>query len=203
MNKPAFPKVSLSDLKLRMASVDRRTLIQNTIAVGAFLLFTFFFLLPMLVHNHQKAEEVNQLKNRLTQATVKIARIPEMTKQKELFGERIKQVREQFFEPEETNRFIEIVSTTAGDTGVKIKASRPATRILELPAPFSHAYAPVSYEFVVEGTYHNLGRFINGLELYPKNLALTSLEIMGGEEVPNVHRCTFVLAAFIKQSGLR
>ena len=104
MKKPTLPKISVSDLKLWLSSVDRRTLIQNVTAIGAFLVFILFFLLPILIHNKKVGGEVNQLKNKITQANVKIARIPEMTKQKELFGERIKQIREQFFEAQETDR---------------------------------------------------------------------------------------------------
>lgn len=199
MKKIEMPKISLSDLKAQLGSMDRKTLIQNAIMVGAFLVFVICFLLPIFIYNRKMSADVEQLRNKVDQATRKIARIPEMMRQKELFGVKIKQTREQFFEAEESERLIEIVSTVAADSGVRISASRPSAKALELPVPFSMMYLTLSYELAVEGSYHNLGLFINRLERYSKNLSVHNLEIRAGDQVPPIHQATLTLTAFLKR----
>ena len=195
----SFQKLSIANLKLWIASIDRKTLIQNLTKGGAFLAFIIFFFIPILIQNKRLSGEVGRMKEKVRVATVKIARIPEMTKQKELFGVRIKQIREQFFEAKESDQLIEIISTVAGEAGVTISASRPASRNLELPSPFAEKYIALSYDLVMEGPYHNMGAFINKLERYPKHFAVHELETTGGEKASNVLQSTLVLTAFIKR----
>src|SRR3989338_3748612 len=137
MKKVSVPKLNISvkDIKAWLESIDRKTLIQNATIVSAFLVFILFFFLPIFFYNRKISEDVKLLREKVNQASTKIAKIPEMTKQKEMFGEQIKQVREQFFEIEEADRLIEIVSTIAANSGVRINASRPSVKSLEFPAP--------------------------------------------------------------------
>lgn len=202
MKKFTFPKLSIEQLKTWIVLADQKTLIQNAIAAGSFLIFIFLFFLPILMHNKKLLSEVNALRNKINQASFKITRIPEMTRQKELFGARTKRIREQFFEVKETDKLIEIMSTLAAQTGLTISASRPASRTLELPPAFALMYLPVSYELVVEGSYHNLGTFINSLERYSKNFAVHDLQITTGEKNPNTQQCTMVLTAFMKRQNM-
>ena len=197
--KISLQKLSIENLKLWIASIDRKTLIQNLTIGGAFLGFLIFFFFPILIQNKRLSGEVGRLKERVRVAAVKIARIPEMTRQKELFGVRIKQIREQFFEAKESDQLIEIISTIASEAGVKISASRPASRNLELPSPFAEKYIALSYDLVMEGPYHNMGTFINKLERYPKHFAVHELEMAGGEKTSNTLQSTLVLTAFIKR----
>ena len=200
MKKINIPKVSINDFKIWISSVDRKTLIQNTTVGAVFLIFLLFLFLPLVIQNQRSAGKVRQLKNKIVQASVKIARIPEWTKQKELFGARIKLIREQFFEAKESDQLIQIISTAAAEAGVKISASRPSTKSLEVPAPFAQLYMIQSYELLVEGPYHNLGTFVNKLEQYSKNLALHDLYIVKGSKAPNIQECTVTLSAFLKRS---
>ena len=180
--------------------MDRKTLIQNATIGGAFLIFLLFFFFPILIHNKKVAVEVGNLRTKVSVANVKIARIPEMTKQKQLFGERIKQIREQFFSAAEADKLIEAISTIAADSGVKINATRPSVKILEVPAPFAQTYVPISYEVVIEGSYHNLGAFVNRLEHYAKNFAVHDFQITAGNEpTSKIQQSTLVITAFIKR----
>lgn len=204
MNKISLPKISLEKLKIEnirlwLLSIDRKILIQNTIAVGGFLIFVLFFFLPILIHNKTVTQEVNRLRERIAQANVKITRIPEMTRQKELFGVRIKKIRAHFFETKEGDQLIEIISMTANESGTKINASRPSSRPLVLPSPFDQKYVPLSYELIVEGSYHSLGTFINKLESYSKHFAVHEVQIVGGGKDSSAHQCTLLLTAFVEQ----
>ena len=200
MKKIAIPKISPESIKLWIASVDRKTLIQNATAGGAFLVFVLFFLCPMIIHNKKVAGEVVHLKTNVSQAKFKIARIPEMRRQKELFGERIKKIRGQFFEADQADKLIEVISTIAAESGVKINATRPATKALEVPAPFSQAYVSISYEFAVEGSYHNLGTFVDSLERYKKNFAVHELGITAGDNTSRTQQSILIITAFVKRA---
>ncbi len=199
MKKIELPKFTIEDVKLYFQSMDRKVLIRNGIFAGAFLAFILFFFLPLTLQAKKLSTEVKNLKQKIGQANIKIAKIPEMTKQKELFGTKIKQLREEFFEPNETDKLIEIISTAANDSSVKISASRPSTKILELTPPFDKKYIPVSYELVIEGSYHAIGKFINTFEGYPKSFAVHDLRIIeGAEAVSGQRQATMTLTAFIQ-----
>lgn len=204
MKKLTLPKISLekltlANLKLWIASIDRKILIQNLTIGGAFLAFIIFFFFPLLIQNKRLSGEVNRLKETVRISTVKIGRIPEMAKQKEQFGARTKIIRAQFFETKESDQLIEIISIIASEAGVKISASRPAARNLELPKPFNESYVALSYDLVMEGQYHNMGAFVNKLERYPKHFAIHELQMVGSEKSLSVPQCTLVLTAFIKR----
>ncbi len=200
MAKITIPKISLEDIKIWFRSIDRKTLIQTATIAGAFLVFVLVFFFPILIENKRLVGEVKVLQAKVSQATVKILKIPEMTKQKKLFGERTKKIREQFFAADEADKLIEIISTIAADAGVKISATRPAAKLIEIPAPFSKTYMPFSYEFAVEGSYHNLGTFINSLEHYAKNFAVHDTEIVApGDKTLKIQQSTLVITAFLKR----
>lgn len=199
MKNMTLPKVSLSDIKLWFESIDRKILIRNGIAAGAFLAFVLFLFLPLTIHVKKLDTEVKNMKQKISQANVKIAKIPEMIKQKELFGTKIKKIREEFFEPNETDKLIEIISRAANDSSVKISASRPSAKILELPTPFDKKYIPVSYELVIEGSYHAIGKFINTFEGYPKSFAVHDVRMVeGSDAAKGLRQGSLTLTAFIK-----
>src|SRR3989338_6352934 len=99
--KMTLSKLTFAEAKLWLKSIDRKTLIQNSLLGGALFVFVFFLFLPLSFQAKKLNYEVNQLKQKIDQANVKIIKIPEMIKQKELFGARIKKIRQEFFEPQE------------------------------------------------------------------------------------------------------
>src|SRR3989338_3461271 len=116
MKKIEIPKVSMTDIKIWLDSVDRKTLIQNATFAGAFLAFVILFLIPTVLYNGKITSQVSTLKSNVTQTNVKIMRIPEMSKQKELFGTRTKKIRSQFFKSEEADKLFGIISNLAGES---------------------------------------------------------------------------------------
>ena len=195
-------QLSVEHLKAKLSAVDRKSLIQNAAMGAALFIFIFFFFLPLLMQNKKMADKLNNLKWKIGQSKVKIERIPELTKQKELFGARTEQVRKQFFDAKEADQLIGIISSMAADSGVKINASRPTEKTLELPPPFAQMYVAQSYELIVEGGYHNLGMFINKLEHYSKNFAVHSIHIASGQKGSSAQQCTLTLTAYMRRIGM-
>src|SRR3989338_7325667 len=138
-------------------NLDRRLLIQGGIIAFSILLFIFGFFFPILIYNRKATLQVKQLQMMIQGAKKRITHIPEMKKQKEIYGARLKQAREQFFEPQEVDQIIQVISTTASRTGVRITASRPSNKALELPVPFNQLYIAATYELTIEGSYHKIG----------------------------------------------
>ena len=199
MKKITLPNLSPEKIKLWLQSIDQKVLIQNSIVAGSFLIFLIVFFFPLLIHNQKSKGQVDNFKNKLNQARSKILKIPEMKRQKDLFGARVQKTREQFFESEETDKLIEVASAIAGETSVRISASRPSDEVIELPKPFDARYSSVSYELVVEGTYHNLGMFVNGLEEYSKNFSIRNFQILAATKGATVHQCSLTITAYLKQ----
>lgn len=199
MKKITIPTISAASIKNWIQNIDRKVLVQNTIMTSAFFVFVLFFFLPILHHNNRMTTEVKRLKEQVGRANSKIIKIPEMRRQKELFGTRIKKIREQFLEAEEGDQLLEIVSSLASEAGVRISASRPIEDAAEPPEPFNDKYSVLSYELVVEGMYHNLGEFVNGLERYTKNIAILNFQISAALKNSTMHRATLVLSTYLKK----
>lgn len=189
----------VSKARSYLAGVDRKVLIQNGVIVGAFLAFIVFFFFPILGRNRQAAGEVAQLKSRIHNAGVLIARLPEMKKQKDVFGARIENVRKGFFKAAEANQLIEIISTAANQSKVRISATQPGAKEVTLPDPFQQMYRVASYELTVDGGYHGLGLFTNRLEQYSKNFAVPELKMTRAKETPGVHKAVLVVHAFFER----
>ena len=186
-------------IKTWLVSAQKNPLVQQGIIVAALVGFILFFLLPIWMYNQKTSAQVKELERRIQTANAKIARIPEMNEQKEKYGVIIKKTREKFFEAKEIDGLIEIISTTAAAAGVRITATRPTYKTVEMSHPFDQMYLPVSYELIIEGSYHNLGLFVNGLERYPKHFVVSGLEIGNNEKVQDTHNCTLSLTAFLKR----
>jgi Tfp pilus assembly protein PilO len=195
-------QIDVDTIKGWIASIDRRAVIQYGIMGIAFLIFLFFFFIPILAENQKMLGKKKALERRVRSASAKIARVPEMKKQKELYGVRIQEMRDQFFEPEETDQLIEIISLTASDAGVRITASKPTKKELELPAPFGQMYIAVSYDLTIEGMFHQIGAFINGLEEYSQNFAIYQIQVYRDKTKGQGLKCSFMLTAFMKQAGM-
>src|SRR3989338_4817559 len=120
MKNFTIPKISVESIKFTIQSMDRKILIRTGIISGIYLAFLIVFLLPIYIYNHNTGSEVKRLKDKVAQANIKIVKIPVMIKQRDQFGVRIKKIREEFFEPQETDKLIEIISNFAGETGAKI-----------------------------------------------------------------------------------
>jgi len=144
--KTPLAKMNRAQLMLWLSSVDKKTVIQVVIFLFVFLGFIFFFFLPMVAQNAKVGSENKKLELKIHSARGKIARMPEMKQQKEKYGDRIAEVRSQFFKSSDTDRLIEIISTTATNSGVRISASRPSKTEFELPAAFAHRYIALSYD---------------------------------------------------------
>lgn len=197
--KSDVQKMVLEQSKIFFASARKSPYFQQGVIIALLAVFILFFFLPIWMQNRKTSAQVSELKRRIETANAKIARIPEMTKQKEEQTSKLQKVRNQFFEAKEIDKLIEIISTAAADTGVRISATRPTYKTVEMPPPFDQIYLSVSYELIVEGPYHNFGSFINALERYPKHFVVSNLEIQNSDKTPDIHKYTLNLTAFLKK----
>ena len=200
MVKPAFDRAIVKKLIAELQGIDRKMLIQIGVIFGVFIIFIFAFFLPILMQNRHSSKVVRELRMMIQGANIRIARVPEMRKQKEKYGARVKQMRGQFFDPQEIDQIIKVISASAIQNGVRITSSKPSTKTIEFPPPFNQTYVPASYELTVEGSYHSLGYFINNLELYEKSFGISDIHIQKNDPTPGIHQCNLILTAFLKRS---
>jgi Tfp pilus assembly protein PilO len=180
--------------------LDRKVLIQIAVIIVTLVVFIAAFFLPVLMQNKKSIREVKKLKMMIQGAKIKVGRLPEMKKQKEMFGARLKEGRLKFFEPEEVDQIIKVISQTASEANIRISASKPSDKAIELTPPFGQLYVAASYELSIEGTYDSIALFINGLERYQKTFLVSDLRISKGQTNKMEHQCGLVISAFLKRS---
>jgi Tfp pilus assembly protein PilO len=179
--------------------LDRKTLIQNGIICITFFSFIFFFFLPVHSKRNGLKGENLQLANQVRQASGKISQIPRLKEQKDMYGTRIEKMRKKFFEPEEKDQMIEVISTIATELSVQIIASRPSDQEFEMPAEYGQMYGTISYDLTVEATYHNLGTFINELEVFERHFGVYHLIVSKSRANPLLVQAQLTLVAFFKE----
>ena len=175
-------------------------MIQNSIAGSAFVVFVIFFFFPVFRENQRLGTVNRELRTKIQTAHAKIASIPQMKQQKEIYGARIAEVRGQFFDPGEVDQLLEIISKVATGASAEITASRPAEVDFDLPAPFDQQYGIIGYDLTLAGRFHPLGLLINGLEEHAKNFMVYEFRIAKNESDPTVLESAIRLAAFVRKT---
>ena len=201
MAKVAKEQISIKKVREWLAKLDRRMLIQNSIFGAILLIIVFVGVVPVFITNQKMIGEVRELQSHVRDATVRISKIPAMKKEKEFLSKRAEIVRQKFFKMGEIDQLIEIISSTAQKAGIRITASRPSNLELKLEAPFDKLYTAVSYDLSIEGSYHQIGWFFNGLERYGKSFIIPNFYLKGKDARSGILQSNFVLAALIERVG--
>jgi len=165
--------------------------------IGVLLVADIFFIFfPLIGKTFQLRSEIVSIKKNIAVLNQQIAMRGETQKKLEALKNDQARFQKLFPKEEEVPALLGELSTVAGKLGVDIISVRPAkTNPGAVPTPsFFHE---VIIEMSGRGGYHQIGRFINKLEMLDKFISIQDIEITTERTTPRVHIFRILLSTYI------
>ena len=105
------------------------------------------------------------------------------------------------YKPGESSLLLGVISKMAEESKASVIASKPTEYAEKFPLPFNDQYEGNSYDFSLEGGYHDLGTFISKIESNDKLLRVQSFSIRPQEDGAEKHLADVNLSAVSFKKG--
>jgi len=154
----------------------------------------FFIFFPLICKTFQLRSEIVSVQKNITVLNQQIAGRGETKKKLEVL--KIDQLRFQKLFPreEEIPALLGELSTIAGKLGVDIVSVTPAKTI---PGAVPDLFHEVPIEMSGRGGYHQIGQFVNKLEMLDKFIKIQNIEISAEKAAPRRHLFKVLLSTYI------
>jgi type IV pilus assembly protein PilO len=165
------PKISLTNLpwKVQLAVF----VVLSLAGAGAFY---YFYEMPAQERLAARGEELTTARNRINKGLTTARQLPEFRKEVAELQARLESLKPILPEEKDAADLLRRVNTLAVQSNLTIRGFRPqaiATRTL-------HAEWPIALE--LEGSYHNLGAFLDRVSKFPRIINVGGLEIRGKDK---------------------
>lgn len=200
--KPAFEIKSL-DVAAWIKGLSPASKIKLGVGVCFFAAFCAGVAYPAWFAAGEVKQNISDLEGQI--ARVESLKKNEKTwlKQRKELSDYIKQVRGKLFLPGETSLLLGRVAELADRNKVLVVASKPSDEKLRFPDPYEAQLKAERYDFVFEGGYHDIGRFIADLEAYPKFLKIQLFEMKPNAANASRHAAALtIIAVSLKENKL-
>ncbi len=177
-------QLTAADVIEFLKSVDKKTWVQVGIGVIVLIALWSLILEPAWIERFQLKSQIKSIQGQIQTVVTLNQKKALWDRQQKEFSELIDKTRVRLFQKEEVSLLLGQVSKLARDAKVNVIASKPQGEKSGFPAPYDSQYQGSSYDFAVEGGYHDLGRFTSLVESYPKLLRIQSLKIMPIDKTP-------------------
>ena len=146
-------------------------------AAGAFY---YFYEMPAQVQLETRGQELASVQARIDKGLATARQLPEFRKEVADLQARLDSLKPILPEEKDAADLLRRVNTLAVQSNLKISSFRPqATATRQM-----HAEWPIALE--LEGTYHNLGVFLDRVSKFPRIINIGALEVRGKQQgAPN------------------
>lgn len=149
----------------KMWQADRKLVIQYVIVGGGTITLVLAIIIPLAFKVLSMKTKLRELDVQVQSAKARAGKIPELKKLLEQYQKEIETAEKRFFNIKALDQLIGTLSKMAADAQVLMVGSRPLTdRPQQFPDPYNKKYLTASYELVLEGGYHQIGKLIASIE---------------------------------------
>jgi type IV pilus assembly protein PilO len=145
----------------------------SLVAAGAFY---YFLDMPAQARQMTKQNELAQARARIDKGLATARQLPEFQREVTELKARLESLRPILPEEKDAADLLRRVHTLAVQSNLVIRGFRPQ----EIKTRDMHAEWPISLE--LEGTYHNLGMFLDRVSKFPRIINVSDLVIVGKTE---------------------
>lgn len=192
--KPPF-EINVQDLARRIKEMNSATKVKAALGVCVFVAFCFWVGYPAWFVSIQMKQNISDFEGRIAQVENLKKNEKSWIKQKKELTDYIQFTRGRLFLPGETSLLLGRVAELADRNKVFIVASKPSDEKFQFPDPYEAELKADRYDFVFEGGYHDIGRFISDLEGYPKILKIQLFELKPNAANPARHTASLAITA--------
>jgi type IV pilus assembly protein PilO len=141
------------------------------LAVGAVGAFYYFYEMPQQVELDAKRQALATVMTRVNKARETARQLTEFRKEVDTLRARLESLKPILPEEKDAGDLLRRVQNLAVQSNLTIRGFRPqATNLKDL-----HAEWPIALE--LEGTYHNLGQFLDSVSKFPRIINVGALDI--------------------------
>ena len=181
--------------------VDKKTWLKTGAAAAAGLLIFVFVIWPAWFTRVSVRGQISALESQIALSQALMKKKPEWLRQKEEYAKFIQNAKQRIYQRRETSLLLGAISKLATESRVGIVASQPKDFEGKLPAPFDQQYQAELYELTLEGSYHDLGSFIDRIESNPKFLRVQSFHISTHPESSEPYTTEVALSVVSSKEG--
>jgi Tfp pilus assembly protein PilO len=178
-------------------SIDKKTWVKIIVAAIVIALFFWFIAEPAWIKRIQIIRRVKDIDARVAKFEALRSSKPKMIEEREEASRFIQHAKERLYAQHEISLLLGTISRFAESSHVTIVSSSPRdiSKEKEFPEPFNQQYRQTLYDFTVEGSYHDLGKFTALIESSPKLLKIQKFNILKKESDPQVEIVELTLSA--------
>ena len=164
-----------------LKKVDKKTWIKVGLGVLAVIGTLIFIVWPAWFQRLEIRTKIKTIESQVKTLETLNKKKPEWLKNKSGYEKFIREVKQRIFMPGESSLLLGAISKIANESNVSIVASQPKEFNEKFPSPFDEQYEASLYDFVVEGSYHDLGNFAGRIESNPKILRFQRFHLKPNE----------------------
>ena len=172
---------------------------QGYLVLGAgaalLLIYLVFALIPKWSFFNKTLSDIKDLKEKISLVDGRIGRIDVLTNKLEKLTSEIESYSDGLPEQKELPQFLEELSLTAEESGVKILSITPAPPSKVDKSGEYYREAPIV--ITAESGYHELGDFISNLEESERFITIEDLLIRSDVKIPRKHKVTINLKTYV------
>ncbi len=177
--------------------VDNKTLRNSGILFGVIVVFLFIFLFPTIKNSGSLAERSKQLSDNFVRSKRKIQDYDKLKKELADTKGIIDSYNSSIAESDKKTVLIGEVSDLAKRANVKVLSIKPKPYTDLLPERFEDYFGAINYEFALECSYHDFGKFVNLIESFDYFLSINKFVIVGDKEKKNTLAIDLVITAYL------
>ncbi len=178
-----------------LKKVDKKVWIRIGIISFVVILLLKWVVWPAWFERPQIREQIKALEGQIMVTQALFLKQPQLLKNKGEYSRLISEARARLYDPGESSLLLGAISKLAVESKVSVVASMPKDSEAKFPSPYDSIYEGNTYDFTVEGGYHNLGKFISKIEANAKLLRVETFSLRVRPETPGVHLASVSLSA--------
>jgi type IV pilus assembly protein PilO len=168
----------VADLSLNKLPWYGQLAVFAVLSVGAAGAFYYFYEEPRQTAMAARQTELTSIRSRITVGLTTARELPEFRAQVEELTERLEGLKAILPDEKDVADLLRRIQTMAAQSDLTIRGFRPQA----INTQALHAEWPIGLE--LEGSYHNLGLFLDRVSKFPRIINVSGLVLEGQENVP-------------------
>jgi hypothetical protein len=183
------------DIWIALKAVRKGDWIKIGGGAAAGVVFVFAIAWPAWIERADVQGKMKGIEGRRISYDTMVRMKPAMLAERQKTREFIDQVKSRLYGIQEASLLLGAVAKIAVLSRVTIVASSPKETKETFPPPFNLQYQASLYDFTVEGSYHDIGKFISLIESNPKLLRIQKFDLVTKGQDPQTQVADITLSA--------
>jgi len=196
-----LPQISSRQIIDFLKTVDKKTWIKSGFIAAGVLLFLIFIVGPAWFERPRVRAQIKTFEGQILLTKALFLKKPQLVKDKEEYSGWVAESKARLYGSGESSLLLGAIAQLATQNNVSVVASMPKDFTVKFPSPYHLDYEGNSYDFSVEGSYHNIGAFIGKIESNAKQLRVENFTLKSRAETGALPLAEINLSAISRKNN--